>query len=72
MKIGLAAWNSEAGISEPLPATSIPIPKETVSIYGNVYGWIGLVTLGTAVLCLALTPLLKKWMHIGVEDETVA
>lgn len=53
-------------------STSIPIPKETVSIYGNVYGWIGLVTLGTAVLCLALTPLLKKWMHIGVEDETVA
>jgi len=51
---------------------AIPVPSETVSIYGGVYGWIGLVTLITAVVCLALTPLLKKWMHLGVDDEIVA
>ena len=51
---------------------SIPIPKETVAVYGSVYGWIGLVTLITAVVCLALTPFLKRWMHIGVDEESVA
>ncbi len=49
---------------------AIPVPSETVDIYGSVYGWIGLVTLVTAAICVALTPILKRWMHIGIEDQT--
>ena len=50
---------------------SIPVPADTVSVYGSVYGWIGLVTLVTAVICFALTPLLKRWMHLGVDDSEI-
>ncbi len=52
--------------------TAIPAPQETVDLYGSVYGWIGVVTLITAAVCFALTPLLKKWMHRDVEDHEVA
>ncbi len=51
----------------------IPVPSETVGVYGNVYGWIGLVTLLTAALCIILTPMLKRWMHLDAgEEESLA
>ncbi|MGM0490444.1 MAG: peptide MFS transporter, partial [Planctomycetota bacterium] len=42
----------------------VPIPLETVHIYGRVYGMIALTAIGSGLLCLALAPLLKKWMHL--------
>ncbi len=41
----------------------IPIPKETVHIYGNVFGQIAIGGLISGLVCLALAPLLKRWMH---------
>ncbi len=49
-------------------AQVIPAPIETVNLYGDVFGKIGLTAIGSAVICFALAPLLTKWMHEG-EDE---
>lgn len=46
-------------------AATIPVPSETVNIYGNVFGKIGLAAIISAVICFALSPLLTKWMHEG-------
>jgi POT family proton-dependent oligopeptide transporter len=39
------------------------VPAESIKIYGAVFGQIGWVALASAVACLALVPLLKRWMH---------
>jgi proton-dependent oligopeptide transporter, POT family len=44
---------------------AIPPPKETVNIYGDVFGIIAIASGVTAVLCFCLVPLLKRWMHEG-------
>lgn len=44
-------------------AVAIPIPKETVHVYGDVFGNIAVIALASAVICLALAPLLRRWMH---------
>lgn len=41
----------------------IPPPQETVHVYGDVFGQIALSALASAVICFALAPLLKRWMH---------
>ena len=41
----------------------VPIPRETVHIYGDVFGTVALTAIGAGVVCLALAPLLKRWMH---------
>ena len=43
----------------------VPIPLETVNIYGDVYRMIAYMAIGSGVFCLLLSPLLKKWMHIN-------
>jgi len=45
----------------------IPAPLETVSIYGDVFGKIALTAIASALICFALAPLLRKWMH---EEDT--
>ncbi|MCA9132173.1 MAG: oligopeptide:H+ symporter [Planctomycetales bacterium] len=50
----------------------IPIPSETVHVYGNVFGQIGIAALIAGMICLLLSPLLAKWMHeelMGQEEE---
>ncbi len=49
----------------------IPPPVETVMVYGKVFGIIGGVALVAAVICLALAPLLSKWMHADVVEPTL-
>jgi proton-dependent oligopeptide transporter, POT family len=39
------------------------LPRDTVNIYGDVFGKIAMVSLGSALVCFALAPLLKRWMH---------
>lgn len=46
----------------------VPIPSSTVHIYGDVYKLLAILACGSGVVCLALSPLLKKWMHIGEID----
>jgi POT family proton-dependent oligopeptide transporter len=45
---------------------TIPVPIETVNVYGDVFGQIALVAIGCSVACFVLSPLLKRWMHEGV------
>ena len=52
---------TEGGYGEGL----VPVPKETVHVYGDVFGTIALTAIGSAVVCLLLVPLLKRWMHEG-------
>jgi POT family proton-dependent oligopeptide transporter len=41
----------------------IPIPSETVHIYGDVYQLVAIMAATSGVVLLVLSPLLKKWMH---------
>ena len=41
----------------------IPVPSKTVGVYGHVFGVVAMLALGTSVVCFALVPLLKRWMH---------
>lgn len=43
----------------------IPIPKETVMVYGDVYQMVAFLAIGSGVVCLILSPILKKWMHVN-------
>ncbi len=43
--------------------TTIPIPSETVQVYGDVFGKIAIAALISGGICLLLVPLLKRWMH---------
>jgi POT family proton-dependent oligopeptide transporter len=44
-------------------AGDLPDPTQTVHIYGDVFGQIGMVAIGASLVCLALVPVLKRWMH---------
>ena len=41
----------------------VPLPIDTVHIYGKVFGQIAVWAFITAAVCLALSPLLTRWMH---------
>jgi POT family proton-dependent oligopeptide transporter len=41
----------------------IPVPLETVGTYGQVFFWVGVMASVAAVVLLAISPVLKKWMH---------
>ncbi|HVA48521.1 MAG TPA: hypothetical protein VNH11_19305 [Pirellulales bacterium] len=41
----------------------MPPPIKTVHIYGDVFGHIAVAAIISAVICFALVPLLKRWMH---------
>ncbi len=49
--------------------STIPIPSETVDVYGGVFGKIAIAAVISGVICLALSPLLSYWMHSDVVDE---
>jgi POT family proton-dependent oligopeptide transporter len=44
---------------------TIPAPLQTVHVYGDVFGKIALAGVASALICFALVPLLKRWMHEG-------
>ena len=49
--------------------TGIPIPKETVHVYGGVFGKIAISAVVSALICFALAPLLTRWMHPEGESD---
>jgi POT family proton-dependent oligopeptide transporter len=49
--------------------SSIPVPKATVNVYGDVYGKIAIAATISALICFALSPLLTKWMHLEEEQN---
>ena len=44
-------------------ANAIPPPLETVHVYGDVFGRIGIAGVVSAVLLAILAPFLNRWMH---------
>ena len=68
----LAGWIATftgIGRDESSGLQIVPVPQETVHIYGHVFGQIAIAAFVTAGVCLALSPLLTKWMHLEVEQE---
>ena len=47
----------------------VPPPIETVGIYGEVFGKIAITALVSSLILFAITPILKRWMHLGVVDD---
>jgi POT family proton-dependent oligopeptide transporter len=47
----------------------VPPPVETVHLYGDVFGQLAVAAVISSVICLALSPLLSRWMHQGVTEE---
>ncbi len=47
----------------------IPPPQQTVATYGDVFGLIGWIALGAALICFLLSWTLNRWMHPEVTDE---
>jgi POT family proton-dependent oligopeptide transporter len=47
----------------------IPAPTETVNLYGDVFGQIAMVAVVSAFICLAISPLLRRWMHPEAEQN---
>jgi POT family proton-dependent oligopeptide transporter len=47
----------------------VPLPVDTVHIYGRVFGQIAIAAMAAAVVCLLLSPLLTKWMHPEAKPE---
>lgn len=50
----------------------IPIPLETVHVYGDVFQQIAVAACACGVFCLILSPLLKKWMHSDQPEDSGA
>ncbi len=57
------------GHGEGNGAEGIPIPKETLHVYGDVFGKIAVAAVISAAICFLLAPILKRWMH---EEATTA
>ncbi len=47
----------------------IPLPTETLDLYGDVFLKIGIAAGASAIILLALSPLLNRWMHSGEDAE---
>jgi POT family proton-dependent oligopeptide transporter len=46
---------------------AIPVPKETVVVYGDVFGKIAIAAIIAAAICFVMVPVLRAWMH----EETI-
>ena len=51
------------GVSHGGEEGSIPVPLDTVGVYGDVFQKIAIAAIISAVVLFALSPLLTKWMH---------
>jgi POT family proton-dependent oligopeptide transporter len=70
--VGLGLANTLSGVIAKLTGLGgddsggpqvVPLPIDTVHIYGKVFGQIAVAAFITAAVCLALSPLLTRWMH---------
>mgnify|MGYP005838205475 CR=1 FL=1 len=50
-------------------AAVIPPPAETCHVYGEVFGNVALLAIAASLICLALVPLLNRWMHPEAEEH---
>ncbi|MDZ4755075.1 MAG: peptide MFS transporter [Phycisphaerae bacterium] len=54
-----------SGAGSEVPGAATPPPWETVHTYGTVFGQLGIVAIAAGFVLFALTPLLRKWMHLS-------
>ena len=47
----------------------IPSPSQTLHLYGDVFGQIAIIATISALICFALSPWLRKWMHTDVAEN---
>jgi POT family proton-dependent oligopeptide transporter len=47
----------------------VPVPRDTVNVYGDVFFKIAIAAIISAAICLVLSPLLTKWMHRETEQN---
>ena len=47
----------------------IPVPSETVNVYGGVYYQIAIAAMIAGGICLLLSPVLSYWMHKDAETD---
>jgi POT family proton-dependent oligopeptide transporter len=60
----LAAIISQfTGASEGDAELQVPLPRDTVLVYGGVFGKIAAASMLAAVVCFALAPRLRRWTH---------
>lgn len=59
----LAAIIAQFAVVNEGDSKIVPIPAQTVNIYGDVYFAIACMGIASGVVCLLLTPLLVKWTH---------
>jgi POT family proton-dependent oligopeptide transporter len=60
----LAAIISQfTSVSEGAAEHGMPLPSQTIGIYGDVFAKIAVAALVSSLICFALSPLLKRWMH---------
>lgn len=65
---GIIAGFTGVSSGEGGEAKTVPIPLETVLVYGGVFKIIAGTAIGSGVFCLLISPLLVKWMHTDVVD----
>jgi POT family proton-dependent oligopeptide transporter len=49
--------------------SGMPVPIETVNVYGDVFFKIGIAAGISAVMIFALSPILTKWEHRGEKSD---
>jgi POT family proton-dependent oligopeptide transporter len=60
----LAAIISQfTGVGEGDAELKVPIPRDTVDLYGSVFGKIAVASMLAALVCFALTPMLRRFTH---------
>ena len=60
----LAAIISQfTSVSEGAADQGPPLPSHSVGVYGDVFAKIAIAAMLSALICFALAPLLKRWMH---------
>jgi POT family proton-dependent oligopeptide transporter len=47
----------------------IPSPSQTLHLYGDVFGQIAIIATISALICFALSPWLRRWMHTDVAEN---
>jgi POT family proton-dependent oligopeptide transporter len=76
--VGLGLANTLSGLIAQLTGLGgddtggpqvVPLPIDTVHIYGKVFGQIAVAAFITAAVCLALSPLMTRWMHSEAEQQ---
>jgi POT family proton-dependent oligopeptide transporter len=67
----LAGWIAQfTGVSgEGDGPQVIPPPIDTVHIYGDVFGQIGVIAIVSALFCFAISPMLRRGMHEGAGEN---